>query len=33
MASSGREDWLLKAGASVADAEAHGDIEHGMRPI
>jgi amino acid transporter len=33
MASTGREEWLLKAGASVADAEAHGDIEHSMRPI
>jgi amino acid transporter len=33
MSVSGREEWLLKAGASVADAEAHGDIEHSMRPI
>lgn len=33
MRSTGREEWLLRAGQSVADAESHGDIEHGMRPV
>jgi amino acid transporter len=33
MQATGREDWVLRAGASVADAEARGDLEHGMRPV
>ncbi|MEA2425655.1 MAG: hypothetical protein QOH13_2065, partial [Thermoleophilaceae bacterium] len=33
MKARGQEDWVLRAGASVADAESRGDLEHGMRPV